>query len=85
MFAIPTARDGKKRDAQDFPRLTPMERNLLSLTLLGQTPPEIAASLELSLPEVEAALDLLQQRFGVSSHRKLLLHALLQGWSQPLQ
>lgn len=66
------------------PTLTPSERSLLYLTLLGQTPAEMAASLDMSLPEVQQALDELQKRFGVSSHRKLLVYALLQGWHQPL-
>lgn len=62
--------------------LTPAERNLLFLTLLGQTPAEMAASLGMGLPEVEQALSELQQRFGVSSQRKLLVRALMQGWHQ---
>ncbi len=84
MAALPTDEPPHNRPDQPPPTLTPAERNLLFLTLLGQTPAEMSASLGMGLPEVEQALGELQKRFGVSSQRKLLVRALLQGWHQPL-
>lgn len=65
------------------PPLTPEERNLMFLTLMGQTPAEMAASLGLSLADVQAALERLRGRFGVSDQRRLIVRALLRGWHTP--
>lgn len=60
--------------------LTPAERDLLVLVLRGQTPEEMAASLAMSVHDVQAALERVQERFGASSRRGLIVRALLQGW-----
>ncbi|MDQ2686324.1 MAG: hypothetical protein M3Y28_00490 [Armatimonadota bacterium] len=63
--------------------LTAGERNLMFLTLMGQTPTEMAATLDLSVAEVHSALEGLQERFGVTNQRRLIVRALLRGWHAP--
>lgn len=63
--------------------LTAAERNLMFLTMMGQTPTEMAAALGLSVTEVRSALAGLQERFGVTDQRRLIVRALLRGWHLP--
>lgn len=65
------------------PPLAPEERNLMFLTLMGQTPAEMAAALGQSLADVQAALERLRGRFGVADQRHLIARALLRGWHTP--
>ena len=78
----------KQSNPPDFgspvrPPLTAEERNLMFLTLTGQTPAEMAATLGLSTAEVQAALENLRERFGVADQRRLIVRALLRGWRMP--
>ena len=57
--------------------LTREERTLLRLMVLGQSTAEIASAMDRSLPETQADLDRLQQRFGVSGRHALVVHAVV--------
>ena len=59
------------------PSLTREERTLLRLMVLGQSPAEIAAAMGRSLPETQAGLDRLEQRFGVSGRHALVVRAVV--------
>ncbi len=64
--------------------LSCQERDLLYLLAQGRTSPQIADTMNLSLAEVEATLRQLQERFGLTSRRRLVVMSILQGWFQPL-
>lgn len=57
--------------------LTREERTLLRLMVLGQSPAQIALAMGRSLPETQAGLERLQQRFGVSGRHALVVHAVV--------
>jgi len=61
------------------PPTTP-ERRLLCLLARGQTSSEAAAALGLTLADTERILADLLRRFGVSSPRRLFVHALVHRW-----
>lgn len=65
------------------PPLTARERHLMFLTLMGQTPAEMAVTLGLSPADVQLSLEGLWRRFGVADQRRLLVRALLRGWRTP--
>lgn len=75
--------DGPENDIPARLPLTAEERNLMFLTMQGQTPAEIAAALGLSETQVRASLEGLQERFGVTDQRRLIVRALLRGWHAP--
>jgi len=58
----------------------PMERRLVGLLALGQTPAQAAETLRLPLSEAEAMLESLLRRYGLSARHQLLARALLHRW-----
>jgi len=60
--------------------LTPMERRLVGLLALGQTPTQASETLRLAPQEAEAMLADLLRRHGLSSRHRLLARALLLRW-----
>lgn len=60
--------------------LSPQQRALLSLTIHGLTPDQIAQRLELTLPETQGALERLQELCRASSRRHLITLAILKDW-----
>lgn len=85
MSTMPTQnqRDDPRCAPSARPPLTEEERNLLFLTLMGQTPAQMAATLGLGAADVRSALERLQERFGVADQRRLIVRALLRGWRTP--
>ena len=57
-----------------------MERRLMGLLALGQTPAQAASVLRLTPDEADALLLSLLHRCGLSSPRRLLAHAVLHRW-----
>ena len=58
-------------------RLAPIERRLVGLLALGQTPAQAAETLRLPASEAEAMLKAVMRRHGLSAPRQLLARALL--------
>ena len=61
-------------------RLTPQERSLLRLTVLGYPPEQAAFALGVSDAEARDTLDALQARCGALCRRALVVRAILEGW-----
>ena len=57
--------------------LAPIERRLVGLLALGQTPAQAAETLRLPASEAEAMLEALMRRYGLSARHQLLTRALL--------
>ncbi len=58
----------------------PLERRLVGLLALGQTPTQAAETLRLAPTETEAMLESLMRRYGLSARHQLLTRALLHRW-----
>ena len=61
-------------------RLTPPERSLLRLTVLGYAPEQAAGALGVTAAEARDTLDGLQKRSGALCRRALVVRAILEGW-----
>lgn len=61
-------------------RLTPEERSLLHLTVMGYKPEQAAERLGVTAGEAHDTLDRLQARSGALCRRALVVRAVLEGW-----